>query len=243
MKNGSSSPGNGARGRRRPAMVAMAAGLVVIAGCGSSSSSSPTTSTTTEPAPEYTKKMGPMLAELVESMQVPSAVVVVRSSEFGDATFRFGSTVLGGDDLPETSDHYRIGSITKTMTATVILQLVQEGKVSLDDPISKYRARRPQRRQHHDRPAARHAQRTGRLHRESRVPAGGRRGPRTGLEPRRAPGPGVQRAGVVPAGDGLAVLEHQLHPARTRHGGRDRRRPPPSCSRSACSIRSAWTPR
>ena len=117
----------------------MAAGLVVIAACGSSSSSSPTTSTTTEPAPEYTKKMGPMLAELVESMQVPSAVVVVRSSEFGDATFRFGSTVLGGDDLPTPSDHYRIGSITKTMTATVILQLVQEGKVSLDDPISKYR--------------------------------------------------------------------------------------------------------
>jgi len=31
-----------------------------------------------------------------------------------------------------------VGSITKTMTATVILQLVQEGKLSLDDPISKY---------------------------------------------------------------------------------------------------------
>ena len=80
-----------------------------------------------------------MLAELVESMQVPSAVVVVRSSEFGDATFRFGSRVLGGDELPATSDHYRIGSITKTMTSTVILQLVQEGELSLDDPISKYR--------------------------------------------------------------------------------------------------------
>jgi D-alanyl-D-alanine carboxypeptidase len=83
------------------------------------------------------------LAELVESMQVPSAVVVVRSSEFGDATFRFGSRVLGGDDLPATSDHYRIGSITKTMTATVILQLAQEGKLSLDDPISKYRPEVP----------------------------------------------------------------------------------------------------
>ena len=80
-----------------------------------------------------------MLTELVESMQVPSAVVLVRSSEFGDATFRFGSWVLGGDDLPATSDHYRIGSITKTMTATVILQLAQEGKLVLDDPISKYR--------------------------------------------------------------------------------------------------------
>jgi hypothetical protein len=35
-------------------------------------------------------------------------------------------------------DHFRIGSNTKTMTSTVILQLVQEGKLSLDDPIGKY---------------------------------------------------------------------------------------------------------
>jgi D-alanyl-D-alanine carboxypeptidase len=118
----------------------MAAGLVAIAACGNTSTSSPTTSATTGPAPGYANELGPMLGELVESMQVPSAVVVVRSPEFGDATFRFGSRVLGGDDLPTPSDHYRIGSITKTMTATIILQLVQEGKLSLDDPISRYRA-------------------------------------------------------------------------------------------------------
>jgi D-alanyl-D-alanine carboxypeptidase len=117
----------------------MAAGLVVMAACGNTSASSPTTSTTTGPAPAYAKEMGPVLAELVESMQVPSAVVVVRSPEFGDATFRFGSRVLGGEQRPGPSDHYRIGSITKTMTATIILQLAQEGKLSLDDPISKYR--------------------------------------------------------------------------------------------------------
>ena len=141
MKTGSASASRGPRRRRRAAIVAMTAGLVVLAACGTSpASSSPTPSTsTTVPAPGYARELGPVLAELVESMQVPSAVVVVRSPEFGDATFRFGSRVLGGDELPATSDHYRIGSITKTMTATVILQLAQEGKVSLDDPISKYR--------------------------------------------------------------------------------------------------------
>jgi D-alanyl-D-alanine carboxypeptidase len=116
----------------------MTAGLVVVAACGSSLSSASETSTTA-PAPGYAAELGPVLAELVESMQVPSAVVEVRSSQFGDATFRFGSRVLGGDELPATSDHYRIGSITKTMTATVIMQLAQEGKVSLADPISNYR--------------------------------------------------------------------------------------------------------
>jgi D-alanyl-D-alanine carboxypeptidase len=37
------------------------------------------------------------------------------------------------------ADHVRIGSNTKTWTGTVILQLVQEGKLTLDDPVSTYR--------------------------------------------------------------------------------------------------------
>jgi len=36
-------------------------------------------------------------------------------------------------------EHIRVGSNTKTWTGTVILQLVDEGKISLDDPVSKYR--------------------------------------------------------------------------------------------------------
>lgn len=37
-----------------------------------------------------------------------------------------------------TDLHMRIGSETKTFTGTAVLQLVAEGKVALDDPISKY---------------------------------------------------------------------------------------------------------
>ena len=39
--------------------------------------------------------------------------------------------------------HFRIGSITKTFTGTVILQLVDEGKLRLDDPIAKYQPEVP----------------------------------------------------------------------------------------------------
>lgn len=35
-------------------------------------------------------------------------------------------------------DHTRIGSVTKTFTVTLLLQLAEEGKLSLEDPISKY---------------------------------------------------------------------------------------------------------
>ncbi len=35
-------------------------------------------------------------------------------------------------------DHFRIGSITKTFTATLLLILADEKKLTLDDPVSKY---------------------------------------------------------------------------------------------------------
>lgn len=134
-------------GACRRAAIITAAGLVILAACGtSSSSSSDTTSATsgastatTDTAPQWATELRPVLEDLVASMELPSAVVAVRSSTFGDATFEFGTRELGRDDPPTTTDHYRIGSLTKTMTATVILQLAQEGKLSLDDPISKYR--------------------------------------------------------------------------------------------------------
>jgi CubicO group peptidase (beta-lactamase class C family) len=41
--------------------------------------------------------------------------------------------------VPMTTDHLiEIASVTKTMTAVVMMQLVQEGKVSLDDRVVKY---------------------------------------------------------------------------------------------------------
>ena len=69
---------------------------------------------------------------------VPSAIVVVRSGQYGDATFTFGTTELGGTEPVTTKDHGRVGSVTKTMTATVILQLVREGRLALEDPVSQY---------------------------------------------------------------------------------------------------------
>ena len=42
-------------------------------------------------------------------------------------------------DIPaDTGSIYRIGSITKTFTATLLMQLVEEGKLKLDDPVENY---------------------------------------------------------------------------------------------------------
>jgi D-alanyl-D-alanine carboxypeptidase len=39
---------------------------------------------------------------------------------------------------PRLTDHTRVGSVTKTFTGTLILQLVDEGKLSLDDTIERW---------------------------------------------------------------------------------------------------------
>ncbi|MGN9783168.1 serine hydrolase domain-containing protein [Nonomuraea sp. ZG12] len=39
---------------------------------------------------------------------------------------------------PSPGGHFRIGSVTKTFVATVVLQLVDEGKVRLDDPVDRH---------------------------------------------------------------------------------------------------------
>jgi D-alanyl-D-alanine carboxypeptidase len=47
----------------------------------------------------------------------------------------FGERVAGTADPAETSDRFRIASISKTITAIVVLQLVEDGTLTLDDPV------------------------------------------------------------------------------------------------------------
>ncbi len=49
----------------------------------------------------------------------------------------FGERVAGSDDPAETTDRFRIASISKTITAIVALQLVEEGTLTLDDPVGQ----------------------------------------------------------------------------------------------------------
>lgn len=55
-----------------------------------------------------------------------------------DTTRTAGARTPGTSDPVTGSEHFRIGSITKTFVATVVLQLVDEHRVELDAPIEKY---------------------------------------------------------------------------------------------------------
>src|SRR6185437_13374374 len=52
--------------------------------------------------------------------------------------FDHGRVYRGSQPHLAAPERVRIGSITKTFTATIVLQLVQEKKVSLDAPLTRY---------------------------------------------------------------------------------------------------------
>lgn len=75
---------------------------------------------------------------VADKLQTPGAVAILKTPD-ADLTVEYGTGTRGQDDPVDRAEHIRIGSNTKTMTGTVILQLVQEGKIALDDPVARYR--------------------------------------------------------------------------------------------------------
>jgi len=78
-----------------------------------------------------------MVDTTARELLIPGAVVLLRTPQ-GEFTVSYGTTLLGATSPPGVDTHFRIASNTKTMTAAMIVLLAQEGKLSLDDPVSKY---------------------------------------------------------------------------------------------------------
>ncbi|GAA4432397.1 serine hydrolase domain-containing protein [Bremerella cremea] len=83
------------------------------------------------------EKMAATVEKLMQENAIPGAVVLIRKGTdqwlqaFGVADLKTGQPVT-------TDMAFRIGSNTKTMTGTVVLQLIQEGKLKLTDTVSKF---------------------------------------------------------------------------------------------------------
>lgn len=94
-------------------------------------------------SPSFSQEMQDKITSTVraamKSGEIPGAVVGVWRKGKGSYLQAFGTSGLSGTDTPvKTSDVFREASITKTFTGVEILKLVEEGKLSLDDTISKW---------------------------------------------------------------------------------------------------------
>jgi CubicO group peptidase (beta-lactamase class C family) len=98
-----------------------------------------TVASTVGEQPAYVATLQPQIEQAMKDNVIPGALVLIESPEHGDWQATFGTGEIGKSVPLTMDDSFRIGSNTKTMTSTIIMQLVQEGKLKLDDPISKFR--------------------------------------------------------------------------------------------------------
>ncbi|CCF85684.1 serine hydrolase domain-containing protein [Nitrolancea hollandica] len=85
----------------------------------------------------------PLIEAKMKELRVPGAVLYVQAPGKGAWKAALGTGNLTTGAPIRLDDRLRIGSITKTFTATIILQLVDEGKLKFDDLVSKYQPEVP----------------------------------------------------------------------------------------------------
>jgi CubicO group peptidase (beta-lactamase class C family) len=86
--------------------------------------------------PKFTKLCSQIKKEM-ERLQVPGVAIGIwqKGKEY---TAGFGVTSVE-HPLPVTPDTlFQVGSISKTFTGTMLMQLSEQGKVNLDEPVKKY---------------------------------------------------------------------------------------------------------
>lgn len=91
----------------------------------------------------FADKIDDVIIEKMAAENIPGAAVavikggkVIRAKPYGMASVEFGVKT-------STESVFEIGSVSKQMTAAAIMLLVQDGKLSLDDKISKHLANTP----------------------------------------------------------------------------------------------------
>ena len=84
------------------------------------------------------KEMETQITAILEEGRIPGAsVILVKGNDFV-AVKSYGYADLESQTAVTENTLFELGSCSKSFTALGILQLVKEGWVKLDDPISKY---------------------------------------------------------------------------------------------------------
>jgi D-alanyl-D-alanine carboxypeptidase len=113
---------------RRRACFALLALVLALVGHAAASGRSPSRET----------ELTAAINRVMRQASIPGAIVGVWQPGKDPYVKAFGVRDKASHQPMSTDLHMRIGSETKTFTITALLQLVDQGKVRLDDPIGKY---------------------------------------------------------------------------------------------------------
>jgi len=123
--------------RRFIGAAALSAALLAPAGRASSSTAAQPAATGAFPAATVSK-LDSAITQWFATWKAPGVVVAVTIPGKGSYIVARGKANPATGEPMRLDDHVRIGSVTKTFTVTLLLQLADKKLLSLDDPVSKY---------------------------------------------------------------------------------------------------------
>ncbi|MYT21749.1 serine hydrolase [Streptomyces sp. SID7760] len=88
--------------------------------------------------PAVARQLDEAVRKVMDEAKVPGVMVSLSAPGKGSYVRAFGVADKATGAPIRTDMNMRIGSVTKTFTVTALLQLVDQGKVRLDDPIGMY---------------------------------------------------------------------------------------------------------
>ncbi|MBN2026521.1 MAG: beta-lactamase family protein [Actinobacteria bacterium] len=88
--------------------------------------------------PEVQQQLEEVMNEVMADNGIPGAIVYVEVPGEGKWEAALGLSDIETEEAMDLANAFRVGSITKTFTATVVLQLVDEGQLSLDDTLASF---------------------------------------------------------------------------------------------------------
>ncbi|HEY9227444.1 MAG TPA: serine hydrolase domain-containing protein, partial [Gemmatimonadaceae bacterium] len=120
----------------RLASVSLLAAFATAAAQQPTQQAAPQPSTIT--AADYKPKADSLIRAYLAETQAPSAAFAVIRGKDTLAYGAHGMADIAGARAATAANIYEIGSITKQFTSSAIMRLVEQGKVKLDDDMSKY---------------------------------------------------------------------------------------------------------
>ncbi|MFH9859174.1 serine hydrolase domain-containing protein [Streptomyces sp. NPDC017202] len=137
---------------RRGAVVAAATAALVLPLAGGTAGAVPPVGTTVAAAPsptpsgddvrdltpEVKQQLDQAVQQVMKQANIPGVSVGVWTPDKGEYVKSFGVADKDTGRKMAPDLFMRIGSETKTFTVTAVLELVDDGKIGLDDPIGKY---------------------------------------------------------------------------------------------------------
>ncbi|QLY59829.1 serine hydrolase [Citrobacter freundii] len=84
------------------------------------------------------KYIDQMIAEVMAKNNLPGLSMAIVQAPYIPRSAGYGLATLTNDELASTKTMWGIGPITQAFTAVAVMQLVEQGKLNLNNPVSKY---------------------------------------------------------------------------------------------------------